>query len=357
MVNPRPPRSRAALPPGAEPRFRSGAVARMVAMPVTTLRVWERRYGIGSAERSASGHRLYSAADVERLAALKRLTDLGHAIGSIAALDLPALQQVSRTHASTQDGAAAESTRAAAPRTAVIIGAALARRLERPVFGQRLARRLKVLAVFESAAAARDAADGRSAQLLLAGEPTLREATPDTLRAAADAWQAARAGVVYGYGTLAAQESHRRAGIAVWRDGPDDGALAAWIDGEAAAPRGQRLPARAAAAQFATGDLLRPPPRRYDDLTLTEIAGLSTSIACECPRHVAALLQQLSQFEAYSAECRNRDAADAELHGYLARVSGSARALFEQALERVAWHEGLVLPAPAAAPAPGAARG
>lgn len=53
---------------------------------------------------------------------------------------------------------------------------------------------------------------------------------------------------------------------------------------------------------------------------------------------------QLSRFEAYSRECANRDARDAELHGYLQQVAGTARALFESALERVAIHEGLVLP-------------
>ena len=85
--------------------------------------------------------------------------------------------------------------------------------------------------------------------------------------------------------------------------------------------------------------------RLYDDATLADFAGLSTTIACECPRHVAELLVQLSHFEVYSAECAQRSPADAVLHAYLQRVAGSARALFEAALERVAIHEGLVLPA------------
>ena len=86
-------------------------------------------------------------------------------------------------------------------------------------------------------------------------------------------------------------------------------------------------------------------PRRYDDATLTDFAGLSSTIACECPRHVAELLMQLSHFEAYSAECENQSPADAELHAYLQRVAGASRALFESALERVAIQEGLMLPA------------
>jgi hypothetical protein len=85
------------------------------------------------------------------------------------------------------------------------------------------------------------------------------------------------------------------------------------------------------------------PGRRFDDGTLIDMAGLSSTIGCECPRHVAELLMQLTQFEAYCADCRSRSPADAQLHAYLGRVSGLARSLFERSLERVALHEGLIL--------------
>jgi MerR family transcriptional regulator, light-induced transcriptional regulator len=84
----------------AEPPFhRSGAVARMLRMPVATLRVWERRYALTQPTMSPSGQRLYSADDVRRLALIKQLTALGHAIGSLAPLDMPQLQRVASTHA------------------------------------------------------------------------------------------------------------------------------------------------------------------------------------------------------------------------------------------------------------------
>jgi hypothetical protein len=86
------------------------------------------------------------------------------------------------------------------------------------------------------------------------------------------------------------------------------------------------------------------PPRRWDDAALADFAGQSSTIACECPRNVVELLMQLSHFEAYSAECRHRNAADAELHAYLQQVAATSRARFEAALEHVALHEGLILP-------------
>jgi hypothetical protein len=73
------------------------------------------------------------------------------------------------------------------------------------------------------------------------------------------------------------------------------------------------------------------------------VAGISTQVLCECPRHVAELIAQLASFEEYSKECLNKNADDAHLHAYLRSISGSARSLFENALEKIAQHEGIDL--------------
>jgi hypothetical protein len=83
--------------------------------------------------------------------------------------------------------------------------------------------------------------------------------------------------------------------------------------------------------------------RKYSDTTLSRVAGISTNVLCECPRHVAELIAQLASFEEYSQECLNRNAEDAHLHAYLRSISGSARSLFENALEKIAHHEGIDL--------------
>ncbi|MCK6424225.1 MAG: MerR family transcriptional regulator [Burkholderiaceae bacterium] len=189
---------------------RSGAVARMLRMPVATLRVWERRYRLTDSQRSVSGQRLYSAEEVRRLALIRQLVDRGHAIGQLARLDMAQLQQIASRHARTLD----------ALRTA---------------------------------------------------------------------------------------------------------------------PEAAPLPAAAATPAPV-------PPRRWDDAALADMAGLSSTIACECPQHVAELLIRLSHFEAYSAQCEQRSPADAELHAWLGRIAAQARARFEEALERIARQEGLLLP-------------
>ena len=40
-----------------EALFRSGMAARLAGLPVATLRVWERRYGLGGARTTGAGHR------------------------------------------------------------------------------------------------------------------------------------------------------------------------------------------------------------------------------------------------------------------------------------------------------------
>lgn len=88
----------------------------------------------------------------------------------------------------------------------------------------------------------------------------------------------------------------------------------------------------------ATGEVA---PRRYDNEQLSRLARISTDIDCECPRHLAELVGQLTAFEIYSAGCASRDDDDRALHQYLHRTTASARAAVEEALGRVIAAEGI----------------
>jgi len=316
----------------------------MLRMPVATLRVWERRYGVTRPLLSVSGQRLYSEDDVRRLALLKQLTDLGHAIGSLAGLDMAQLRQVASTHASLLAARAGEERAPQRPMPAppwrvAVIGAALAERLQRPGLRRQLTRPVQVLGPFADAAAAAAALQGVAVDALLVHEPRLHEGWLSSLRTAAPALAALPTALLYRYAAEATCAALAADGAALLREPQSDTVLGQWLQGlrpaHAAAPP-------VAQAPLPAGDAL--PPRRWDDAALADFAGLSSTIACECPRHVAELLMQLSHFEAYSAECRHRNAADAELHAYLQQVAGTARARFEAALEHVALHEGLILP-------------
>ena len=326
------------------PRHRSGAVARMLRMPVATLRVWERRYGVTKTVLSPGGQRLYSADDVRRLALLKQLSDLGHAIGSLARLDMQQLQQVASTHASAlasmhagdpgeEPGPPAQVLRMA------VIGTALAGRLKRPALLRRLSRPVSVLGPFADAAQAAAALDGAPADLLLVHEPRLHVGWLAGLQAEAPALAALPKAVLYRFAAEPTCVALAAAGTALMPEPQSDTVLGQWLDSVL-----QSLPQPSPAPPGPAGSPPMVPPRRWDDAALIELAGLSSTIACECPRNVAELLMQLAHFEAYSAECRNRNEADAELHAYLQQVAAASRARFEAALVRVALHEGLILP-------------
>jgi hypothetical protein len=375
-----------------EPRHRSGAVAKMLRMPVATLRVWERRYQVSQPQLSPSGQRLYSAAQVQRLAQLKQLTDLGHAIGSLARLDIAQLRHVLDTHARTLTQTAGEAVAeatigpsslplaaglpAAAPpgerveaaerpepgRAAVPLpprGRSLSSRGGVPpqpwrvvvvgkLLGQRLkgavqqalmppGRMLHLQGPFETLEEAAAEPLAATADALLIYAASLQDDWLDRLLLAMPAWKSKPMAVLYGFASERTCRLFGRVpGLTLLRGPQSDAALAQWLRGW----RGQiERPAPGPAVPPST---MPVPARRWDDEALASFASLSTTIACECPRHVAELLVQLSHFEAYSADCESRSPEDAELHAYLHQVTALARAQFETALERVARHEGLL---------------
>jgi hypothetical protein len=323
----------------SEPRYRSGAVARMAGIPVSTLRIWERRYQVAAPPLTPSGHRLYAAHDVHRLALIKRLVGLGHAIGTLARLGLPELEQLAASRAATLPPIPPSAQRSAGRRTSfVVVGSGLAKRLAPG--GSRvssLAAGLERVAACADLSQAEASVDGLSAELLLVQLATLHTESADRVLALARRIGAQRVIVLYRFGPERAVQALQAAGAEAHREPVPDAELAAlW----ALAPRAE--PAGFAAVV----QLTEPAPRRrFSDAALAEIAARSTTVACECPRHVAELVGQLVSFEIYSAECLNRNADDAALHADLNRVAATARALFESALERVALAEGFELPA------------
>lgn len=333
---------------------RSGAVARMLSMPVATLRVWERRYGLTQPELTPSGQRLYSADDVRRLTLIKQLTDLGHAIGSLAPLDMPQLQRVAATHsqafAATQSNERSDTTDAPPVRAwrLAVVGAALGSRLQRPALLRRLDRPVALLGPFDSAAQAAAALPGAHLDALLLHEPQLHEGWLAAVEAAAPALVGVPKAVLYSFAADPVCEALATAGTALLREPQPDAVVAQWLNSLSSKAASRPNLAPRPAAHLSTPGT-EPVPRRWDDAALADFANLSPTIACECPRHVAELLMLLSHFEAYSADCEHRNAADAELHAYLRRVAAASRARFEAALEHVALHEGLLLPSSAKA--------
>lgn len=71
-----------------------GVVVQRTGLTAHVLRAWERRYAAVEPGRTEGGQRLYSDADVLRLRLLKRATEGGRSIGSVAALTSEALAEL-----------------------------------------------------------------------------------------------------------------------------------------------------------------------------------------------------------------------------------------------------------------------
>jgi MerR family transcriptional regulator, light-induced transcriptional regulator len=79
---------------GPAGRYRIQTVAEMTGVGASTLRAWEQRYGFPAPERTASAYRLYSDADVQKIARVRELCDAGlapaEAVAAVLSEDAPA---------------------------------------------------------------------------------------------------------------------------------------------------------------------------------------------------------------------------------------------------------------------------
>ncbi len=85
------------------------------------------------------------------------------------------------------------------------------------------------------------------------------------------------------------------------------------------------------------------PPRRFSDAQLGRLAEIPTTIECECPHHLSALVASLAAFERYAAQCESESSADEEMHAWLHRQTARARDIIERALARLIEHDGIEL--------------
>jgi MerR family transcriptional regulator, light-induced transcriptional regulator len=294
---------------GQQARIRSGTAARLAGLPVTTLRVWERRYGVVPASKTATGHRIYSNYDVLRLRSLRELTNSGHAIGSIAALDLESLQTL------LAGLAFSESVSTKFHQKVVVVGRVAAIKLA--TFAG-----CETVAVFEDLDQAQlQTTSLGTVDVLLVRLPSLQMTTASHVMALAAKLGAGHVIVLYSYSAKATASSLRAAGATLRRE-PISGIELARIMRDLSQPR---------VCIETNGSVA---PRLFSDESLARLAELPSPIACECLRHMTEIVAQLTAFERYSRECASSSPADAALHRDLSAMAGAARTRFEQALQR-----------------------
>jgi DNA-binding transcriptional MerR regulator len=312
-----------------------GAVSSLSGVPTPTLRIWEARYQCFSPLKTASRHRLYSDDDVLKATLMKRLTEQGHSVSQIAQSSLQELNQLLQQHQGlgTQASAVNRSTPFA---TVAVVGLPLASRLESKRFKEQLApTQLRITDIFGSPEDMLQAQLQEQPELLLIQCHSLHAGVQVDIRRLADKSQASHVIVLYSFGQAPVIESLKQWGMIVRREPlPETERRELWL-----ATLRVDLPTIANQGSLHAAI----PPRKYDDMALLRVTGISTQVLCECPQHVAELITQLARFEQYSLDCLNKSTEDARIHAQLSAISGTARAMFEDALEMVAAHEGIDL--------------
>jgi DNA-binding transcriptional MerR regulator len=300
--------------PSAKTQIRSGTAARLAGLAPSTLRIWEHRYGVVTPPKSPSGQRVYSMRDVDRLRLIKRLTLEGHAIGTVAQLDIDAL------------GALSSRNQVMSTRTqrVLVIGQSAASKLDGRL-------RPAPAAVFDDLRhAERDIACAGAADVLVVHVPVLHELMTEQVVALRNNLPVPNVIVVYSFGAEAVAETLRTRGVAVYREPVSGKELARLI--VASRPVVEPLAA-----------VVKTSPRHFSDADLVVLTEIPSLVACECPRHLAEIVTLLVNFELYSTECASANRKDADLHRHLYEVTSVARSMLEQALARLVIEEGLVL--------------
>ncbi len=300
-----------------------GVVSKLTGIQPTTLRIWERRYSVVNPHRSKGRNRLYSTGDIRRLGLIKTLVDAGHPISMLAPLTDEQLQSKLESISIQSLGSTARKQR---PIPVVILGSALPARL-----GD--SEEFNIVAAHGDEASLREAGSTLPAKILIIECPAIHSDTGARIRGLLRACGASHAVVVYGFGSRQALDDLGASGIVCLR-------APAEVAEIANACRNAQSPfSRSHADAMPSGEAVPLP--RFSPEQLARISALAPTIACECPHHLVDLINSMAAFEAYSRECENKNAEDAEIHAYLYQTAGRSRAMLEAALQRVAEFEGI----------------
>jgi len=297
-----------------------GAVTQLTGISSHTLRKWESRYAAVAPVRTESGRRLYTQQQVRKLIRLRDLIRQGHQIGQLTAMSEAEL-------AALADERPTPPAQPGVDRV-TIVGEVLPAVLRQELAG--------CDAIFVAAPAGRwlaapEIVAARGRQGLVVELPTITEAALDSLtRLRRNNFE--HVIVVYGFASRKTLGRLADAAVVSLKAPVSSGELLRnlQLNSAAAAPLEalQRQPI---------------PARRFSAQAIARLAAMSPKLQCECPNHIAQLVQDISAFEQYSLECEESDPQERALHARLRSIAAHARALFEEAMANVAAHEGIEL--------------
>ena len=321
--------------------YQIATVSHLTGIPVQTLRVWESRHAVVQPTRSAGNVRLYRRSDIDRLSLVKAAVDAGQAISTVAALTDRQIK--ARFKDAPVSGTATAAKARKARCRVLVVGSALASVLKKAWKARsdvRVQASLSTLADLDlDADLDTDTEHGSlpSVDAVIVDTPVLRNDLPAALRLMRTATRAPVVIVVYGFGSRQLLSRLDNANVIALAAPADPAQIARIcqlglaIDPTPPAAFSQMLMHSAAA-------------RRYHEAFLQQLSQMPSKVQCECPNHLADLLNKLNAFERYSLECESTNIQDAAMHAMMYSASGHCREFLEEVLRRLMAHEGIPEP-------------
>lgn len=306
----------------SRPLYGIGTVARLTGLKPDTLRVWERRYGLGASHKSGSGRRQYTQADLEHLQLIAALVRNGARIGEIAAAERKTLEMLLRQRDRRPDESLPQ------PKARVLfLGARLCEWLDdhQGCLASVDAVLLRTAPVDAPADLAEQVGSLDGLVIEAAGLGARQFQAITALRDALDVQNTL---VLHEFANERWLNALTQASVTTSSFPPEASALAFELS-RIAADKVSR------SGDSDLGELMQAKPRQFSELELSAARRVSGALNCECPRHITDLIRSLEHFETYSASCSVENWHDAAVHACIYAYTSQARWLMEKALQAV----------------------
>jgi hypothetical protein len=302
------------------PLYGIGTVARLTGLKSDTLRVWERRYGLGASYKSPTGRRQYTQSDLDHLQLVSALVKQGIRIGEIAASDRKTLAVLLQQQAHLSPS---RPPAPAKPRV-LFLGADLCQWVDGHQGCISGASALLARMSVEDAVLSLNSEE--SADILVVHCPSLTLPQINGVNTIAERLGVRRTIVLYQFGNDQWLAELERLGHSAFEYPIEPSQLAFEIG------RSQ-VEKETAEGIGNLSDLMPAKPRVFSDATLRAAAQEKIVLDCECPRHLSELIKSLNEFEAYSSACSVDNWKDAAIHASIYAYTCQARHLMEKALQ------------------------
>ena len=294
-----------------EQNYRIGLTTQITGIRPETLRAWERRYEVVKPIRTDAGDRLYTQADIDRLLLIKKLVDNGDAISAVANLNYENLEKRISSCKSALTSTGKNDL------NFILLGRTI---LDKKSLDSM---RLNMIDVIQDE---RNIKSNYHCKIdfIIVEIPTINQGTFKLLQKILKQSKASKLLCAYDFG----------------KEG-DIAALTTQDIGTTNLPLNHSEITSWCSSSFPSYLQSTSTARLLTDQDLNNIVAAGSKINCECPRHLADLINKLTAFEKYSSECEVRNAKDAEIHQELEVTSAKSRYLIEEVLIKLTKVEGI----------------